>query len=280
MSMAGSALHQPKRRSLLRRLVVIATALAVLVTAVAAYADTGGFNTYTAKITFSPNKPGSKKAPSPFAFTEKYVANGTGGNRTAPLTNIKTVLYGVAVNAKGFPTCTQAKIAAAQSDAGCPKGAMVATGAITAILGDVTNPSSSDPNQIPCDPLLHVWNGGGGKLVFFFVDVAPDHACGPIQTGAVGPFVGTTKTVGKNLVQNTPIPSTVSFPITGVEGSLTSETLHYLKVTHKVNGKTVAYNSSVGCKSGKRPYSVTYTAESAPGGTVQSGTASGSQKCS
>ncbi len=264
----------------MRRIVVIATALAVLVTAVSAYAATGGFNTYTAKLSFSPNKAGSKKAPAAVAFTEKYVANGTGGNRTAPLTGIKTTLYGVLASGKGFPTCSANQIANAHSDAGCPHGALVATGAITAILGPIADPSATDPNQIPCNPILHAWNGGGGKIVFFFVDQAPNHSCGPIQTGAVGPFVGTVKQVGKNLVQNTPIPASVSFPIPGVEGSLTSETLHYLKVTRKVKGKTVAYNSSVACKSGKRPYSVTFTAESAPGGTVQSDTVSGTQKCS
>ena len=264
----------------MRRIVVIATALAVLVTAVSAYAATSGFNTYSAKLSFAPNKAGSKAAPAAIAFTEKYVASGTGGNRTAPLTDIKTTLYGVVASGKGFPTCSASQIATAKSDSGCPKGALIATGAITAILGPTADPSASDPNQIPCNPLLHAWNGGGGKIVFFFVDQAPDHSCGPILTGAVPPFVGTTKQVGKNLVQDTPIPSYVSFPINGVEGSLTSETLHYLKVTRKVKGKTVAYNSSVGCKSGKRPYSVKFTAESAPGGTVQSGTASGTQKCS
>ncbi|HZE05046.1 MAG TPA: hypothetical protein VE127_07475 [Solirubrobacteraceae bacterium] len=263
----------------MRRLVVIATALAVLVGAVSAYAATGGLNAYTAKIKFSPNKAGKGKAPAAIAFTEHYKADGTNGNRTAPLTGIKTKVYGIHVNPKGFPTCSQSKIANAHSDAGCPKGALVATGAITAILGPVADPSTSDPNQIPCNPILHAWNGGGGKLVFFFVDKAPNHTCGPIQTGAVPPFVGTAKTVGKNLVQNTPIPSYVSFPITGVEGSLTSETLHYLKLTRKVHGKTVAYASSVGCKKGKRPYSVTFTAESSPGAAPQSGTASGTQKC-
>ena len=264
----------------MRRIVVIATALAVLVGAVSAYAATGGFNTYTATISFVPNKAGTKKAPATIAFTEKYVARGTNGNRTAPLTDIKTTLYGVVANGKGFPTCSQATIANAHSDAGCPKGALIATGSITAILGPIADPSTSDPNQIPCNPLLHAWNGGGGKIVFFFIDRAPDHACGPILTGAVGPFVGTVKQKGKNLVQDTPIPASVSFPLSGVEGSLTSETLHYLKVTRKVKGKTVAYNTSVGCKNGKRPYSVTFTAESAPGGATQSGTVSGTQKCS
>lgn len=263
----------------MRRLVVIATALAVLAGAVSAYAATSGFNTYGAKINFAPNKAGSKKAPSAISFTEKYVAGGTNGNRTAPLTNIKTTIYGLAVNTKGFPTCSAAKIAKAFTDKGCPKGALVATGAITAILGPTSDPSASNPTQVPCNPLLHAWNGGGGKLVFFFVDQAPSHTCGPLQTGQVPPFVGTVKTVGKNLVQNTPIPAYVSFPVNGIEGSLTSETLHFLKVTRKVHGKSVAYTSSVACKKGKRPYSVTFTAETAPGGTVQSGTVTGTQKC-
>jgi hypothetical protein len=265
----------------LRRIVVIATALAVLVGAVsAAYAATGGLNTYTATLSFVPNKAGTNKAPATIAFTEKYAARGTNGNRTAPLTDIKTTLYGVKANPKGFPTCSQATIANAHSDAGCPKGALIATGSITAILGPIADPSASDPNQIPCNPLLHAWNGGGGKIVFFFVDIAPDHACGPILTGTVGPFVGTAKQKGKNLVQDTPIPASVSFPLSGVEGSLTSQTLHYLKVTRKENGKTVPYITSVGCKNGKRPYSVQFSAQSAPGAASESQTVDGTQKCS
>jgi len=264
----------------LRRIVVVATALAVLVTAASAYAATGGFNTYTAKLSFSPNKAGSGKAPSALGFTQQYVAGGTSGNRTAPLTDIKTKIYGIVPNSKAFPTCSAAKIAAAKSDTGCPKGALVATGAITAILGPASSPSASTPGTLPCDPLLHAWNGGGTKIVFFFVDQAPAHTCagGAITTGTVGPFVGTTKVVGKTLVMDTPIPNYVSFPITGIEGSLTSETLHWLKVTKKVHGKTVAYNQSVACNKGKRPYSVTFTAEM--NGQSQSGTVSGTQKCS
>ena len=120
-----------------------------------------------------------------------------------------------------------------------------------------------------------------GKLVFFFVDQLPDHGCygGAITTGTVGPFVGTVKIVGKTLVQDTPIPRSVSFPVAGLEGSLTSLTLHYLKLTKTVNGKTVAFSQSVGCKSGKRPYSVTFTPPSRVASRSPS-TVSGTQKCS
>jgi hypothetical protein len=275
MSMACSAGNN-KRRSLLRRIVVIATALAVLVGAVSAYAATSGFNTYGAKLDFSPNKAGSSKAPAALGFTEHYMADGTNGNRTAPLTDIKTKIYGLTVNQKSFPTCSQAKIAAAHSDTVCPKGAKLATGGVTATLGPTADQSAYAQGQAPCNPVLDAWNGGPGKVVYFFVDPSPT-TCAGLTTGAVPPFTGSVKTVGKNLIMDTPIPAYVSFPITGVEGSLTGETLHFLKQTSK--GKAAI--ASTACNKGKRPYSVTFTAESAPsGGTVQSGTVTGTAKCS
>lgn len=263
----------------MRRIVVVATALAVLIAAATAYAA-GGFNTYTATVKASPNKAGSSNSPAALAFTERYQASGTGSNRTAPLTHIKSKIYGIVNTGKGFPTCTLAKIQAAKTDTVCPKGSLVATGAITALLGPTADQSASNPSVVPCNPLIHAYNGGPGKVVYFFVDVAPNHTCanGAITTGTVGPFQGTIKKNGKNLIIDTPIPSFVSFPLPGVEGSLTSETLHWLKLTKKINGKTKAYNASVGCKSHKRPYSHTFTAEQ--NGQKQSATVSGTQTCS
>ena len=261
----------------MRRIVVVATALAVLMAAASAFAATGGLNSYTATLKFSPNKKSTA-----IGFTQKFVADGTGGNRTAPLTNIKTVIYGMKSDGKDFPTCSAAKIAAAGDDTGCPKGALVGTGSITATLGPSSDQSMTAPGQLPCNPLLDVWNAGPGKVVYFFVDKG-SHTCanGAIQTGGVAPFTGTTKTVGKNLVMNTPIPSYVSFPLAGVEGSLTSETLNWKNLSTKLkNGKTARYGYSVACKGGKRPYSVTFTAETGPGGTPDTQTVTGTQKCS
>jgi hypothetical protein len=263
----------------LRRIVVVATALAVLAGAVSAFAATGGFNTYTTKFKFAPNKAGSGKVPSALGFTQHYTADGTNGNRTAVLTDIKTKIYGVVTDGKDFPTCSLAKIAAAKSDSGCPKGALVASGAITALVGPPGDPSLSNPNVLPCNPRLHAWNGGQGKVVYFFVEQAPNHVClrGAITTGFIGPFQGTAKTVGKTLVMDTPIPPAVSFPL-GNEGSLTSETLNWKKLTTTVHAKTVAYGASVACKNGKRAYSETFTAQM--NGQSQTDTVSATQKCS
>ena len=96
----------------MRRIVVVATALAVLIAAASAYAASGGLNTYSATLKFSPNKAGSSKSPSALGFTQKYAAGGTNGNRTAPLTDITTKIYGVVSDGKDFPTCSLNKIAA------------------------------------------------------------------------------------------------------------------------------------------------------------------------
>ena len=75
----------------------------MLIAAASAFAATGGINTYTASLKFSPNKAGSGKAPSSIGFAQKYVANGTSGNRTAPLTDIKTTIYGIDLGREGLP---------------------------------------------------------------------------------------------------------------------------------------------------------------------------------
>ncbi len=261
----------------MRRIALIAVAVGLLVAAGAAYAASD-INTYTAKLTFTTKKAGSAKKPVPIGYTQHYTAQGTNGNRTAVLTDIKTKVYGLKADGKDFPTCSAAKISAAGNDTGCPKGAMAATGYITASVGAAQNFAQGGT---ACDPLLHVWNSGQGKLTFFFVDT-PTHQClgGALQTGQVGPYPGTYKTQGKYLVVDVPVPRYVSFPAPGLAGSLETEHLVWMKTTKKVKGKTVAMTSSVGCQGKKRPYSTTFTATLPTTGQIQVKTLSGSAPCS
>jgi hypothetical protein len=251
----------------LRRIVVIATALGVLVAASAAYA---AINTYSASLTFTSKKAGSKNKPAPIGYAQVIDASGTGGNRTAVLLDIKTKIYGLTADGKDFPTCSLSKIAAAQTDKVCPKGSEVATGSITSVVG-----SSADFTKTgtACDPILDVWNSGQGKLTYFFVDT-PTHQClgGALVTGQVGPYPATYKKVGKYLVTDVPVPGYVSFPLGasgGVAGSLETEHLQWLKVSKKVHGKTVSAIASVGCQGHKRPYSMTFTSTLPPAGPAK-----------
>lgn len=262
----------------MRRIILIGTALAVLVGAASAFAATT-LNTYKATHPVSPNKAGSTKKPVTVSLTDNYVAtSATPGERTAPLVNIKDKVYGLVSNGKDFPTCSLTKISKANNDAGCPKGALVASGTVNALIGSAKDPTAA---ASPCSTILHVWNGGQGKVTFFFRTDAT-HVClsGAITTGKVGPYPATISKQGKYFVLNTPIPNYVSFPIPGLEGSLITEHLTWAKKTTKVHGKTVAYLASVACDHGRRPYSTAFTAETALGGTRQTTELSSSTKCS
>ncbi len=262
----------------MRRIVLIATALGVLVAAGAAYA---AINTYSATLKFASKKPGTAAKPVATSFTQDIKAAGTSGNRTAVLLDIKTTIYGLKVDGKDFPVCKESSIIAAGADTGCPKGAEVASGYITASIGSKTNFGASGT---PCDPLLDVWNSGQGKLTFFFVDT-PTHQCvaGAITTGKVGPYASTYKNVGKNLVVDVPIPTYVDFPLPGVAGSLETEHLVWKSTSAKVKGKTVSSIASVACSGSKRPYSTTFKANlpSSTGGagTTETSSVKGSAPC-
>jgi hypothetical protein len=262
----------------LRRIVIIGTALAVL--GGAAVAIGAAINNYSASFKYTTSKAGTAKKPVPLGYTVDYSAQGTNGNRTAPLTEIDTTVYGLKANYKGFPTCPLSKIQAAKSDTGCPKGSMAASGAITAVIGPTSDQSSSAPGTLPCNPLLHVWNGGGGQLVFFFVEQAPDHTCanGAITTGAVPPYPGKIVYSGKNLILKLPIPSYVSFPLNGVEGSLETSHLVFPKVSMVQHGKKVYDIYSTGCSGKKRPWKVTFTAHE-PNQAPETDSITGSNAC-
>ena len=259
-----------------KSLVIAVTTAIMLIAAASAYA---AINTYTAKDVVSPAKAGTAKKPVSVGYTEDLSAKGTNGNRTALLTDIKTTIYGLKLIDKGLPTCSLTQIATAKSDTGCPKGAMLASGAITAVIGSATNFSPTDPTATKCDPMLHVWNGGGGNLAFFFVE-GPGHLCadGAVKTGGVPPYQATRKQQGKNLVIDTPIPSNVNRPFGGA-GSLETEHLKWFNLSTKVKGKKVGVLQSVGCQNGKRPISVAFTATLPTTNTTETKTVSGKQAC-
>jgi hypothetical protein len=262
----------------LRKLIIIGTALAVLGLAAVAYAATG-VNTYTASFGFSPTTAGTANKPVNVGFTQTYGAKGTKGNRAAPLKDIKLWIYGLQSNGKDFPTCNAKKIALAKSDSLCPKGALIASGPVNSLLGAASQPKSPGT---PCNLFLHVWNGGQGKQIFFFVIIPPKYTCGGLTTGAAAPYTATIKQVGKFMLQDTPLPPDVSTKagnLKGVYGSLIAERLTWKNLTTKVKGKTVGYNQSTACQGKLRPWKIQFTALGYNGKTsVQ--TLTGSSKCS
>lgn len=257
----------------MKRIGIALTAIAVML--VAASSAFAAVNNYSATYKFHGNK-GTAAKPAAISFNQTIkVKSATHGNRTGILHTIKTTINGVKVDAKGFPTCTASKINGASNDSGCPKKALIASGAIKATLGsatDFTQPGAA------CDPELHVWNGGKGKLIFFFVDTA-SHQClgGQLHTGQVGPWTAKYKQAGKNLQVTIPIPNTVDYPLGvagGQVGSLSYEQLNWK--SQKVNGHYDIL--STGCKGNMRPYSFTFNA-SLPGQKAETKSVKGKAAC-
>jgi hypothetical protein len=269
----------------LRRLIIIATTLGVVVAASAAYAASG-FNSYTATLSFSPKAAGSSSHPSAFAMHEVWTAKGNGGHQTAPLTRIVSKIYGVRTDGKDFPKCTPQMISKDPTkwDRSCPKGSLIAEGPVNSLLVGANQPTSAGS---PCNPYLHVYNGGQGKQVFFFVSGpfspnAAKYECAGTTTGtSAPPYVGTVAEKGGFEVTTIPLPAYVSTRagnIPGAYASLIRLDVTYKKLTRKVHGKTVAYQESVACKSGKRAYSFTFTATNYQGQSPPSQTTTVSHK--
>ena len=174
----------------------------------------------------------------PVGYTQHINAQGTNGNRTAVLMDIKTKIYGLKADGKDFPTCSLNKIATAKNDTVCPKGATA---------GDRLHhrrrrrAAQLHAAGSACDPLLHVWNSGQGKLTFFFVDT-PTHQClgGALKTGSTGPYPATYKTQGKYLVVDVPDSAPTSTSRPRPRGLAQERAPGVGEDDQKVKGKTVA----------------------------------------
>lgn len=253
---------------------MIGAALAVVVGAGSAFAA-GAFNTYTASLTFRPSKAGSRRSPVPVGYTQEFTASGTHGNRPAVTLRITAKVYGLKTDLNDFPTCSPSVIDEVPMDTHCPQDAMIASGSVKALLASISNPSTSGL-ALPCNMVLHVWNGGNNTLWFYFL-IDATHTCVVAHTGRLPPFAGTVSYQGKYEVLDVSIPASVTNPFPGLEGELVSEQLVWVTRTEKINGKTVAEVATVGCKHRRRPYSVTFV--STRNAVDHTDTITGSTKC-
>ncbi len=266
----------------LRLVVIIGTAAAVLVGAGAAYASFNGYG--GSVLTFASKGAGSPTHPAILSMTEKLQVNGPSGERAAPLTNIKLRVYGVRTNGNLFATCTDSQIEAnpVKYERACPPQSTVGQGPVASELGP-----SGDPSQAgtACNPYLKVFNGGKSTEVFFFT-TAPDapsqNTCAGLRTGSTAPYDGHISYAGKWWTLNISLPPDISTEVAnlpGLYGSLMSEALSPISETKTINGQKRGYMESIACQSGKRPWSITYTAPDYGTGANETQTVSGSAHC-
>jgi hypothetical protein len=240
--------------------VIIGTALAVLVGAAAAYA---AYNNYSGTTTKISKGVGTESKPVGLSMVQTLKAGAPSGERAAPLINIKTTLYGVKFDAGKLPVCTDAKILQnkVSPTGACPKGSLIATGRVNALLGPGTDNSAAAGT--PCNPRLNVFNGGPSTQVYYFWTKSSSD-CGGLTTGSTAPYDSHISYKNGTAVVNIPLPPDISTKVAGQPNffsSLIGEVLSYPKT---VNGK--GYMVGIGCKSHKRQWSATFTAHKYTGG--------------
>jgi len=285
-----------KEEQLKRIIIISGVALAVLGGSGAALAASTAFNSYTATETFSASPAGSPAHPSPLSFHEVYTAKGNNGHNTAPLTRVVTKTYGIRTNGAKFPTCTANQINSAGNTRGwnkvCPKGSLIASGPVNSLFVAFNKPTATNPPQ--CNPWLSIYNGGAKTQVFFFSEFpnAPSskYTClgGAVPTGAAPAYTGriTQPSASNHNVWtvNIPLPASVSTAAGNIPGnyaSLVKLDVTYKNLTTKVNGKTIGYTESIGCKNGTRPYSFAFSAQNYQGQTpaTATNTVNGTASC-
>jgi len=248
----------------MRRVVALAVAaVAMLVVAAVAIAQTQQVNTYTVKGTVAPGKkPGSKKKPVPVSVNFSYTVGEQHGNRPSPVKRYTIAFYGVrAVNGKYFPSCPAAKInnnAGGTSDSAGPKGAKVGTGKIAAVVGKTGDPSNK---AFTCSLTVDVYNAGTRKGTLWIHKGSGDQC--PVDTHEAiatkyvsGPGGGTALQFD--------VPPELLHQL-GLDIATTNVTSSIKKLTKTVkkSGKKVkvGYYESIACKGSKRPTTVTFTSE-------------------
>jgi hypothetical protein len=222
-----------------------------------------------------PRRPSAEVA---VGYAEELTATVPGSNRPALLLDISTRIYGLRFDPSGFRICPFRMVYDANSDRACPPGAMVGSGDLIAAIGPQEDFSSPGT---PCDPALHVWNSGGGRLTFFPVENRT-HVClgGALTTGAFGPYTATARQQGRYLVVDVPVPRFFSFPFQFESTSVQAVHLELHALFGQVGDEPTPLLSSTGCRRGRRPYAVTVTAMMPAAAPVpQTGTVYGSDPC-
>ena len=258
----------------MRWIVTVGTTLAVLVTAATASAASTYNNYSGSRLVIAPAA-GSLGKPVGLGMTEVLAAGAPASYRAAPLTDIKVQIHGVKLDAGNLPVCTGSLLLQNKTSplGRCPRGSLIGSGAVHALLGPASDASSS--TETSCNPYLNVFNGGPKKQVFYFYTKRATD-CGGLTTGSTAPYDGTISYSSGNAVINIPLPPDTSTKVAnqpGLYSSLIGETIGFFKT---VGGKP--YMMGVGCKNGTRPWSITYTATLYTG-AHETQTVNGSSKC-
>lgn len=237
-----------------KQAVAVAVAASILGAATMAFAQQPQVNVYTVHGDVSPNKVGTKHKPVAVGLVFDYTMREKSGLRPNPVRTYTIAFYGGHENTTLFPGCPAAKINAARSDAGCPKGSLVGKGSLTAVAGATSDPTDT---SIRCVLPAKIYNGGKGHASLYLKVAPPD--C-PVSINQAIDMRYVNAFGGKGRGLRFSVPDNLLHPIPGLEDAVVDVKTTLPRKTVKVHGRTRGYfESTEPCLKGKRMVSVTFT---------------------
>jgi hypothetical protein len=214
-------------------------------------------NTYVVTGAVSPKDSGTKKRPKPVSLNFGYTVNEKSGKRPALIKKYSIHFAGLQVNTNFFKGCSAAKIDAAQSDAGCPKGSLMGTGSVENATGST---SDETDRKLSCHLTLKLYNSRNNKAaIYLHGEQNPDPAknC-PLAVD---------KAIDANFVRNTTgtalqftVDEFLLHPAPGFDNAVVLVKSTVRKATTTVKGRTRGWFESWGrCVNKKRAITVTFT---------------------
>jgi hypothetical protein len=236
------------------RIIVLAVAgLMVFATVALALQE----NSYTVSGSVSPTKSGTKAAPKAVSLNFGYTVGEKSDQRPALIKKYDINFAGIQVNTNLFKGCSAAKIDAAQSDSSCPSGSLMGTGSVENATGSTANPADK---SLSCHLDLKLYNSRNNKAaIYLHGEQSSDPAKNcplAIDKAIDANFVRTSK--GTSLQFS--VDETLLHPAPGFDNAVVLVKSTVRKATVKKAGKTRGWFETVGgCKSKKRPITVTFT---------------------
>jgi hypothetical protein len=237
-----------------------------LILAVAAVA-VAATNTYSVTASTTTAKAGSSKSPVPLGLKFNYTVGEVNNNRPDVIKKYSIFFAGLRTNNNLFPACTDAKL---QANKDSCKSAIVGNGYVEAKAGGRTN--EADQSQ-SCNLQLTLYNVRNNRLMLL-LEGGPGESdtrrqC-PLPFGAsngsgIIPANFVRTAAGTSL--DFEVPENILHPIPSLSSAVKRVQSTVLRRTKRVKGKTRGYfESTGGCRAGKRNVRVTFTPESGTAG--------------
>jgi hypothetical protein len=269
----------------MRKLLIVALALAAVVSVVGVALATNTYRIHKASTTKAGK--GTKAKPIPTGITIGFQVGDTDPTRRGvPVEKYSLGAEGIVTNPKNFPKCAFTDMdSEATVPSKCNK-AKVGSGIAKNAAGPSTNQSLSVSS--PCNLAVRLYNNGSGVIIRLDSNGAPappdfnSNQIGcvlPIATAINAKFVKTTIGGQPSSDLRFTVPQNLKHPVTGVDNSIRESVSNIVLKSKLVRGKRIGFYQKVGCKGSKRTTRGKFVTEATATQPAQSFTASKQVKC-